>query len=93
MRLKAALRSVNAAARRGEIAFAYHAAEEKMPEFDLFEGDVLHALSYADDGVLDDGDGAKWKFYGPIGDGARIAVVVRFRKSKPPLVVTVHPVP
>ena len=87
------LKLVNAAGREGAFSLSYHADAEKLPLLGLSPADVQSALEGADDGIPDDDSGAKWKVYGPTVSGEVVAVVVRFRTDRPPLVVTVHPFP
>jgi hypothetical protein len=91
--LAEALKLVNEAGRERAFALSYHADAEKLPLLGLSPADVQSALEGADDGVPDDDSGVKWKVYGPIVSGEVVAVVVRFRADRPPLVVTVHPFP
>jgi hypothetical protein len=87
-----ALKAVHAAGKTGVFALSYHADAEKLPELGLFPEDVRSALENAVDGIVDDDSGARWKIYGPAANGEVIAVVVRFRAERVPLVVTLHPI-
>ena len=93
MKPTAALKFAADAAADGRVEFSYHATFEEMPAERVSADDVLNVLLSADEAVQEDDAGFKWKLYGSVINGDDLAVVVRFRRDRVVVIVTVHPVP
>ena len=93
MEPSAALKFAADAAAEGRVEFSYHASFEEMPAERVGADDVLNVLMSADEALVQDDDGKKWKLYGSILNGDDLAVVVRFRRDRVVVIVTVHALP
>ena len=90
---RGALKFIADAVAERRVEFSYHAAFEEMPAERVSQDDVLNVLANAAEAQAQDDEGRKWKLYGPITNGDDRAVVVRLRRDRVVVIVTVHQLP